>query len=345
MAIYHLSVKPVSRKKGRTATASSAYRAGEKIEDKRTGEIHDYTKKQGVEYTQIFTPNGVDIPSRQELWNMAEMAEKRKDACVAREYEVNLPYELSKSQRIELAQDFSKQLSEKHGIAVDLCMHEPDTKNGGDDRNYHAHILTTTRKITNEGLTEKADIEKAGRKRKQDLKNVRQLWADTANRHLEKAGLEERIDHRSLKEQGSQLKPTIKMGKTATQMERQGKPTIKGDINRAITADNEQIKSLSMDIYLDKGRLSALNKKDQMKQDKEEQLKQEIEERRAKAREVEKDKQAKPNERPLTLAEKRELWKQKQAEKNKPEPVAEVQQQPEPKHEPEPPRPSRGLSR
>lgn len=263
MAIYHMSVKPVSRSKGRSSTAAAAYRAACKIEDERTGLEHDYTKKEGVKHTEIITPEGVNIPTRSELWNAAEAAEKRKDGCTAREYEVNLPYELSEQQRTELAQDFCKQLAEIHGIAVDLCIHEPtekEVKAGADPRNHHAHILTTTRKITNDGLTDKADIEKSGRKRKDDLKATRELWADTTNKHLKKAGLENRIDSRSLKDQGSSLKPTIKMGKIATQMERDptytpiGKAprpkykTKKGDINRAIRADNKEIQRLETEI-------------------------------------------------------------------------------------------------
>ena len=182
MAIYHLSVKPVQRSKGRSATASMAYRAGEKIHDQRTGLTHDYTKKKGIEHNEIITPKGVNIPSREQLWNMAEQAERRKDGCTAREYEVNLPYELSKEQRIALCKDFANELASRHGVAVDICMHEPNRH--GDDRNYHAHIMTTTRKIDNNGLGEKADIEKAGRKRKDDLQEARKLWADLANKHL-----------------------------------------------------------------------------------------------------------------------------------------------------------------
>ncbi len=248
MSIYHLSVKPVQRSKGRSSTAAAAYRAGCEIEDKRTGLKHDYTKKQGVKYTEIITPDGVDIPARADLWNMAEAAERRKDGCTAREYEINLPHELNKQQRTELAQDFCKQLAKIHGIAVDLCIHEPnerEIKAGADPRNHHAHILTTTRKITNDGLTDKADIERAGRKRKDDLKATRELWADTANNHFKKAGLENRIDHRSLKDQGSALMPTIKLGKTASEMERKGIETIKGSINKVIRLENNIYSLLS----------------------------------------------------------------------------------------------------
>lgn len=344
MAIYHMSVKPVSRSKGRSSTAAAAYRAGCEIEDKRTGLKHDYTKKQGVKHTEIIVPDGVDIPSRSDLWNMAESAEKRKDGCTAREYEINLPYELSHEQRVELAQDFCKQLAKIHGIAVDLCIHKPtdkEVKAGADPRNHHAHILTTTRKITNEGLGDKADIEHAGRKRKEDLKATRELWADTANEHFKKAGLEKRIDHRSLKDQGSALMPTIKMGKTASEMERKGIETFKGDINRSIKSDNEAIQTLENELYLDRGRLSARQKVEQKKADREMEIKKELDERRQQAREV---KEIEPNQkRPLSLMEKRELWKQQQAEKNKPEPVAEVQKT-EPKQEPEPPNRTIGLS-
>lgn len=245
MTIYHLSVKPVQRSKGRSSVAAAAYRAGCEIYDERTGLTHNYTKKMGVEYTEIIVPFGVNAPSRSELWNMAEKAENRKDGCTAREYEINLPYQLSDQQRIELAQDFSNKLAEIHGIAVDLCLHKPTPKeieNGSDPRNYHAHILTTTRKITNNGLTDKADIEKAGRKRKLDLLATRKLWADVANHHLKRAGLDEKIDHRSLKEQGKKELPTIKMGKTASTMEREGKDTRKGEINTLIKNYNKMLR-------------------------------------------------------------------------------------------------------
>lgn len=245
MTIYHLSVKPVQRSKGRSSVAAAAYRAGCEIYDERTGLTHNYTNKNGVEYTEIITPFGVDAPSRSELWNWAEKAENRKDGCTAREYEINLPYQLSDEQRIELAQDFSHRLAENHGIAVDLCLHKPTPKeieNGSDPRNYHAHILTTTRKITNDGLTDKADIEKAGRKRKLDLLATRKLWADVANYHLKRAGLDEQIDHRSLKDQGKKELPTIKMGKTASEMERQGEYTRKGEINTLVKNYNNMLR-------------------------------------------------------------------------------------------------------
>lgn len=256
MAIYHLSAKPVQRSKGRSVVAAIAYRAGCVILDKRTGIKHDYTKKYksgGIVHSEIVVPDGIVIPSRDDLWNWAELSEKRKDACTGREYEVNLPYELSDQQRISLTQNFSKLISNQFGVAVDFSIHKPtqkDIKDGADPRNYHAHIMTTTRKITNDGLTEKADIEKAGRKRKLDLENTRKLWADTTNQFLEMAGLEQRIDHRSLEAQGVNRKPTIKMGWESMAAERAGYKTVKGDINRAIQADNEQLAQFEADLKL-----------------------------------------------------------------------------------------------
>ena len=246
----------MQRSKGRSVTAAIAYRAGCVILDKRTGIKHDYTKKYksgGIVHSEIVVPDGVNKPSRNDLWNWAELSEKRKDACTGREYEVNLPYELSDQQRVSLTQTFSKFISNQFGVAVDFSIHKPtekDIKGGADPRNYHAHIMTTTRKITNDGLTEKADIEKAGRKRKLDLENIRKLWADTTNKFLKMAGLEQRIDHRSLEAQGLNRKPTIKMGWESMAAERAGYKTVKGDINRAIQADNEQLAQFEADLEL-----------------------------------------------------------------------------------------------
>ena len=150
MAIYHLSIKPIQRSKGRSATASAAYRSGERITDQRTGERHDYSKRHGVEISQIITPDGSEI-ARADLWNLAEAAEKRKDSTTAREYEIALPSELDPEQRKELAFEFGRLIVARHGVAVDVVIHAPTEK--GDQRNHHAHIMATTRKLENGKLT------------------------------------------------------------------------------------------------------------------------------------------------------------------------------------------------
>jgi len=228
MAIFHLSVKPISRSAGRSSTAAAAYRAGEKIIDERTGEIHDYTRKKGVESADMVLPDGAPewATNRAQLWNTAELAEKRKDACVAREYEVALPAELSAQERRKLALDFAKDMANREGCAVDVAIHAPGRE--GDNRNHHAHILRTTRKVEAERLGAKLDTEQAGRKRKNDLEEVRERWASFSNAALERAGVAERIDHRTLQAQGIDREPTQHLGPAASGYERRtGQPSDK----------------------------------------------------------------------------------------------------------------------
>ena len=219
MAIYHLSVKPVSRGAGRSATAAAAYRAAERVEDHTTGQVFDYTRKCGVEHAEIVLPVEAakrDINwarDRQQLWNAAEVAEKRKDARVAREYEVALPQELTKAQRLELTRTFSQELANRFGGAVDFAIHKPHRE--GDERNFHAHILTTTRQIEATGLGAKTSIEWADTDRakqglspaKEEVTTIRERWAVLANEKLQSLGHESRLDHRSLDAQGEQRTP------------------------------------------------------------------------------------------------------------------------------------------
>mgnify|MGYP006142940621 CR=1 FL=1 len=228
MAIYHLSVKAVSRSAGRSATAAAAYRSGEKIIDDRTGEIHDYTRKGGVESADIVLPDGAPMwaTDRTKLWNAAELAEKRKDACVAREFEVALPSELSPAERRRLALDFAKDMANREGCAVDVAIHAPGRE--GDNRNHHAHILRTTRKVEADRLGAKLDTEKAGRKRSDDLEAVRAKWADLTNERLRENGIAARVDHRSLEAQGIDREPTKHLGPAAIGYERRtGQPSDK----------------------------------------------------------------------------------------------------------------------
>ena len=155
MAIYHLSVKTVSRSAGRSATAAAAYRSGVEITDLRTGEIHDYTRKGGVESADLVLPVGAPewASNRAELWNAAEQAETRKNSTVAREFEIALPSELSPDERKRLAIDFAREIVERHGCAADVAIHAPGKE--GDNRNHHAHILCSTRRLLPEGFGEK----------------------------------------------------------------------------------------------------------------------------------------------------------------------------------------------
>ena len=254
MAIYHLSTKPISRSSGRSAVASIAYRAGIAITDERLGKTYDYTKRHGVLWTGLATPNDVKV-DRNELWNLAEKSENRSNSRTAREIVINIPHELMQGDQGTgnmLAHEFASQLSKKYQVAVDVAVHAPDKQ--GDNRNFHAHLLLTTRKLEqdrhgNIKLTDKSQLEMSNTQLKQagllsnqdELKEIRKAWADLTNDYLAEHGIDERIDHRSHKDRGLDTLPTVKMGWQATELERKGIRTDVGNKNRDIKAYNANL--------------------------------------------------------------------------------------------------------
>ena len=250
MAIYHCSTKTVNRSSGRTAVASSAYRAGEKLEDERTGLTHDFTRKDGVAHTEIVSNLNIEI-DRSQLWNLAEQSENRKDARTAREWVIALPDELTTDQRKDLAKDFATALVDRYGVIADIAIHAPSK--AGNDRNHHAHIMLTTRKAeldtdNNLILTTKAEIELSNAKRKSldmgttqdEIKQIRETWANLANRALERAGIQEKIDHRSYADQNNGLQATIHEGTKVTQLRRKGIDTEISRFNDNVKQQNAQ---------------------------------------------------------------------------------------------------------
>lgn len=242
MAIYHLSAKIISRKAGRSSTAVAAYRAGEEIVDERTGEVHDYRRKGGVEHTEIVLPSSSDWePTRAELWNAAELKNKRQDAQVAREFVVALPDELAPVERQRLAVDFAREIADRYSVAADVAIHAPSRH--GDDRNHHAHILTTTNRVEDHTLGNKArelDLvaHNMGGKLGQanEIDRLRERWAELTNTALERAGVAERVDHRTLKAQGIDREPTRHLGPAASEYEqRTGESSrIRMDFDQAV---------------------------------------------------------------------------------------------------------------
>jgi len=234
MASYHLSVKTIKRSAGRSATAAAAYRSASVIACDREGRMHDYTAKRGVETCFILAPD--DAPDwaqdRAALWNAAEARETRSNSVTAREWELALPSELSDAARIDIARAFAAQLVERYGVAADVAIHAPHRE--GDQRNHHAHILTTTRVLSAEGLTDKTRILDAASTGGPEIEAMRGYWAELQNHALELAGQEERVDHRSLEVQreealflGDTLKaeeldrePELKLGPAANAIER-----------------------------------------------------------------------------------------------------------------------------
>ncbi|MGO6884497.1 MobQ family relaxase, partial [Rhizobium ruizarguesonis] len=231
MAIYHFSMKPIARSGGRSAVASAAYRAAVRLTNERDGLTHDFSNRQGVEHAEIVLPAGVRADwarKRSALWNAAERAEKRSDARLAREFEIALPHELSAEQRLALTRAFALHLANRYGAAVDFAIHRPG--GGGDIRNSHAHLMMTTRQLTKTGLGDKTLLERENRwllanhlpPSQLQLKDLRQAWEYLANTHLERVGLDIRIDNRSHLEAGITIEPTEHVGVHATQIDRQG---------------------------------------------------------------------------------------------------------------------------
>ena len=197
MAIYHLRASVISRSSGRSATAAAAYRSATEIEDRRTGLSFDYASKRGVEHVEILAPDHAPdwVSDRSELWNRVEEAETRKNSQVAREVRVALPDELSPEERVELVREFCQEAFVDRGMVADIAIHAPGSE--GDDRNHHAHIMLTTREIDAEGFTTK-NRDWNG---KDVLEGWRSSWAEVSNEALERAEIEERIDHRTLEAQ------------------------------------------------------------------------------------------------------------------------------------------------
>lgn len=230
MAIFHLSTVPMSRADGRSAVAAAAYRSGSELVDERTGQVFDYTRKGGVLSAEIVTPEGVPVPERSALWNAAEAAERRKDSRIAREWRGALPAELDDEQRRVIAHRWAKEYADRYGVAVDVAIHAPDKD--GDDRNFHVHMLATTRKINASGeLGEKAAIELANKDREKagipgstqnEIVELRARWAEITNEELEQNGHSQRIDHRSNEARGIDLQPTKHIGVHAVGMDRRG---------------------------------------------------------------------------------------------------------------------------
>ena len=309
MAIYHLEAKVVSRGAGRSAVAASAYLSCSRLYNDYDGIQHDYTKKQGLVWQEVFLPEYApqEWQDREKLWNAVEEVETAKDSRLAREFVVALPIELNREEQIELLQEFIREQFVADGMCADAAIHDTD------GRNPHAHILLTVRSLDEQGhwqyKTEKeylcmrngeergftaAEFKaaqnerwkkqypyKVGKKKvymvpseadaqglvradkhpkstrygrqnpiserwnsEEQLAAWRAVWADVSNRCLERAGHEERIDHRSNAARGLDEQPTIHEGVTARALERKGIIADRCEINRQIKADNALLREL-----------------------------------------------------------------------------------------------------
>ena len=264
IAIYHCSIKIVSRGKGKSAVAAAAYRSGEKLTNEWDGLTHDYTKKGGVVHSEILLPAHAPpaFSDRSTLWNSVELSEKSNNAQLAREVEIALPVELSREEQTRLVREYCSSQFVSKGMIADFNLH--DTGGG----NPHAHILLTMRPLDEKGAwlpksKKEYVLDENGEKirlpsgryktRKVDLvdwnnrENAevwRRAWADLANEFLERNDCPERIDHRSYERQGIEQIPTVHVGVSATQMEKKGIVTERGELNRSIKAANRILREI-----------------------------------------------------------------------------------------------------
>ena len=265
MAIYHLCIKIISRGKGKSAVAASAYRSGEKIKNEYDGIVHDFTRKGGIAHTEILLPQNApqEFVNRSVLWNSVEKIEKSKNSQLAREIEVALPKELDREKQINLVREYVKENFVKVGMCADIALHD---KNDG---NPHCHILLTMRPLNEDttwGAKSKKEyiLDENGEKVKLKSGNYktrkinttdwneqgkaeewRKAWADITNKYLEENSIHDKVDHRSYQRQGIEQIPTIHLGVSATQMEKKGIATDRGNINREIKHQNAILREIS----------------------------------------------------------------------------------------------------
>jgi ATP-dependent exoDNAse (exonuclease V) alpha subunit len=232
VAIYHLSAKVIGRAAGRSSVGAAAYRSGERLVDERTGLVHDYSRRRGEIEAFIEAPEQAWAWEREELWNRVEASEKRKDSQLCREVEVALPKELSREEQRELVRDFVQEQFVARGMVADVSIHR------GDENNPHAHVMLTTREVDPGG----AGFGSKAREWNSNelLKEWREGWAERANRALERAGLRERIEHRSFASRGIDREPTVHEGPNVREMEARGLRTERGSLNRAVAELNRQ---------------------------------------------------------------------------------------------------------
>jgi hypothetical protein len=260
VAICFVRANIISRSGGKSATAAAAYRSGEKIVDELTRKTHDYTKKQGIDHSEILSPiTAIDrnywLKDRAELWNRVEASEKRSDAQLAREMIIAIPRELDRAEQIALVREHVQSSYVDRGMIADINLHHLD----GD--NPHAHVMLTMRelKIDEQGIVSFGNKDRSWNDKKLLETQIKE-WEVITNQYLGRAGIDTRIDSRSYEEQGIPRIPQIHLGKNVTAMRRQGIPTERSDLYDQIDRANEDIRQQLEVIYQAEGTIRDLGK-------------------------------------------------------------------------------------
>jgi hypothetical protein len=242
---YHCRVKMIGRSQGRSVVAAAAYRTGLSLRDEELNQTFDFTRRSGVETWFTLAPAAAPdwvTSDVERLWNSASEKDTRVNSQLGREVELALPASISKEQRWAVAREFSQALVDRYGVAVTAAIHEPSSS--GDDRNHHLHALMTTRQITAEGLGKKTRVLDDRISGPKEITWIRECAADIINDALERAGLDERVDARSFEARGIDREPTQHLGPSATEIERQGRGSERGERNREIEERNDNIDRL-----------------------------------------------------------------------------------------------------
>ena len=270
MRVVELSthIKSISRSAGGSAVAAAAYRACCAIESEIDGQLHDYSRKGGHEASAIILPQGAPAwaADRARLWNEAEARERngkrgknvlqlKPNASLAREFMFSFPAELSEAGRFRVAEAIARHLADTHGVAADFSIHRPGRE--GDQRNFHCHMLTTTRRMTAKGLGLKAREWDDLKKRSDLAKHFRAFVAETMNAALADEGHAGavRVEHRSFKARGSSQTPTRHQGVHRTNMRRTERKLAREAWERA--ARQDQHERHARELAASKGRQDA----------------------------------------------------------------------------------------
>jgi Ti-type conjugative transfer relaxase TraA len=234
MAIYHFSVKVISRASGRSAVAAAAYRSASRLHDERLDRDHDFSNKSGVVHSEVMLPESAPehLSDREKLWNAVEAFEKRKDAQLSREVEFAIPREMTQRQGIELARDFVQSEFVDRGMIADLNVHWDIGSDGM--AKPHAHVMLTMREVGEDGFGPKV----RDWNRTELVEQWRERWADHVNERLAELDIDARIDHRTLEAQGIELEPQDKVGPAAQRMGERGLESERIEDHREIARRN-----------------------------------------------------------------------------------------------------------
>ncbi len=228
MAIYHYHREIGKRCQGKNGVFAAAYIRGEKRTCDRTGETKDFSNKPDVIYKHTFIPEDApqwaqDLRNSQVVdsegkkhsdrdgtqfssyaWNQIEFSEKRVDSQLYFHDDIAIPNLLNKEQAIELVDDFVKSSLAVNGLFCDVAIH-------WDDNNHHVHVLMPLRTMTDSGFSKKLRFKQSDLTH--EVKRIREAWSVITNQKLHSLGIDERIDHRSYKDRGIALEPSVKLGK------------------------------------------------------------------------------------------------------------------------------------